>query len=107
MIFKYIEIKKIFYHKMSFIRRMIHFHQQVIRIKNNEGVKINLSVKDTGVRILSEALSINTSLKELFIYDVNSDQVKYLADALEVNSSLKLLSFKFSNIGDIGASFFI
>ena len=63
-----------------------------------------------GIKALSEALKVNTSLKEIHLWDIgigvegaSVEGAKAIAEALKVNTSLTKIMLGYNHIGDEGA----
>merc|ERR1712150_49206 len=61
-------------------------------------------IGDNGAQVIAEALQMNQSLTEVYLYDNNIGDIggKAIGQALKKNISLRKLSLAFNKIGDIG-----
>eukprot|EP01094_Clydonella_sp_ATCC50884_P018643 TRINITY_DN3486_c0_g1_i1.p1 TRINITY_DN3486_c0_g1~~TRINITY_DN3486_c0_g1_i1.p1 ORF type:complete len:319 (-),score=33.01 TRINITY_DN3486_c0_g1_i1:154-1110(-) len=78
------------------------------RLRANEITIVDIkfgNIGDEGVRLILDALPVNTSLKTLLLWrnKIGPEGARLLADALRVNTSLKELKLTGNSIGDEGA----
>lgn len=67
----------------------------------------NCDIDDSLAKILSDALSKNTSITTIFLpfNKITSEGIKYFAEKFKDNKTWKILSFWKNNIGDAGADY--